>query len=304
MRTCVRMMGLGPYRPIRDLERALERSQLDKAVALAKDVARELRATDTARARHALPARCGRPARRGLRRMGVALAGAVEHRGIRGDDRAGGGDCGGAGGPADGTADVVGNATRPNAQVTPRPKVILLHALAVRAARSPGPAPSWQSIEATDTGSDRLRDTGREMSQESTTPDPVEITRQGWEAASRGEFGSFRDHLATHAVVDTAGYGMGTFEGREPALGFMTDWIGSFDDLTMEAEEIVDLGNGVVLTVYHQNGRPLGGTNYVRVRSAMVAVWVDGMIVRNTIYTEAEIDEARAAAKCLAAERG
>jgi len=142
------------------------------------------------------------------------------------------------------------------------------------------------------------------MSQESTTPDPVEITRQGWEAASRGEFGSFGDHLATHAVVDTAGYGMGTFEGREPALGFMTDWIGSFDDLTMEAEEIVDLGNGVVLTVYHQNGRPLGGTNYVRVRSAMVAVWVDGMIVRNTIYTEAEIDEARAAAKCLAAERG
>jgi len=35
------MMSLAPYRPIRDLEGALERGQLDKAVALAKDVARE-----------------------------------------------------------------------------------------------------------------------------------------------------------------------------------------------------------------------------------------------------------------------
>ena len=42
MRTCVRMMmGLGPYRPIKDLERALERGELDMAIAAAKDCARE-----------------------------------------------------------------------------------------------------------------------------------------------------------------------------------------------------------------------------------------------------------------------
>jgi ketosteroid isomerase-like protein len=141
------------------------------------------------------------------------------------------------------------------------------------------------------------------MSEESTTPDPVEITRQVWEAASRGQFGSFGDNLSPNAVLDTAGYGMGTFEGREAIRGFLTDWISSFDDLTIEADEIVDLGNGVVLCAYHQEGRPLGGTySYVRVRSAIVAVWVDGMIVRNTIYPD--IDEARAAAKRLAGERG
>ena len=33
------MMGLGPYRPLRDLEHALERGQLKMAVAAAKDVA-------------------------------------------------------------------------------------------------------------------------------------------------------------------------------------------------------------------------------------------------------------------------
>jgi hypothetical protein len=35
------MMGLGPYRPLRDLEHALERGQLKMAVAAAKDVSRQ-----------------------------------------------------------------------------------------------------------------------------------------------------------------------------------------------------------------------------------------------------------------------
>ena len=34
-------MGLGPYRPVRDLERALERGQLKMAVAAAKDVSHQ-----------------------------------------------------------------------------------------------------------------------------------------------------------------------------------------------------------------------------------------------------------------------
>jgi hypothetical protein len=35
------MMGLGPYRPLKDVERALERGDLGMAVAAAKDCARE-----------------------------------------------------------------------------------------------------------------------------------------------------------------------------------------------------------------------------------------------------------------------
>jgi hypothetical protein len=37
------MMGLGPYRPIRELEGAIERGELDIAIGIAKDVARERR---------------------------------------------------------------------------------------------------------------------------------------------------------------------------------------------------------------------------------------------------------------------
>ena len=77
-----------------------------------------------------------------------------------------------------------------------------------------------------------------------------------------------------------------------------------FEDLTIEADEILDLGNGVVLTLYHQEGRPIGASSYVRVRSAMVMLWADAVIVRNTVYPESDIDEARAAAERLAEERG
>jgi ketosteroid isomerase-like protein len=140
---------------------------------------------------------------------------------------------------------------------------------------------------------------------EPVTLDPVEQTRQQWEATSRGEFDpqGLADNYVSDAVLDTAGYGMGTFEGRDAIRGFLADWAGSFDDLTAEAEEILSFGNGVVLTVYRQKGRPLGASDYVRVRSAMVTEFVDGKIARNTIYTEAEIDQARGAAERLAKDR-
>ena len=138
------------------------------------------------------------------------------------------------------------------------------------------------------------------MPEQSTTPDLVELTRLAVAAATRGEFEAYG---SPDIVLDTAGYGMGTFHGREAVIGFLKDWTSSFEDLIIEPDEILDLGHGVAITLYHQEGRPIGGSSYVRVRSAMVTLWVDGVTVRNTIYTEAEIDEARAAAERLAQER-
>jgi hypothetical protein len=37
------MMGVGPYRPARELERAIDRRELDIAIGIAKDIARERR---------------------------------------------------------------------------------------------------------------------------------------------------------------------------------------------------------------------------------------------------------------------
>jgi len=139
------------------------------------------------------------------------------------------------------------------------------------------------------------------VSEESTTPDVVQLTRLAMASIRRGEFGAYG---SPDIVLDTAGYGMGAFKRREAVIGFFKDWTSSFDDLKFEADEILDLGHGVALTLYHQEGRPIGASNYVRVRSAMVMLWVDGLIVRNTVYPENDIDEARAAAERLALERG
>jgi ketosteroid isomerase-like protein len=140
----------------------------------------------------------------------------------------------------------------------------------------------------------------QERSQDSTAGDLVERERQGWEAFNRGELGvNFRPDV----VLQLAGYGMGTFNGMEAANGFAKDWRAAFEDLTVEIEEVLDLGNGVLLSLYHQEGRPIGSDNYLRVRSASVSVWEDGGVARMTIYPEADIDAARVAAARLAQDR-
>jgi len=140
------------------------------------------------------------------------------------------------------------------------------------------------------------------MSEESRTPDLVELVRKQLKAMNRGDIDAFVEVYAPDSVLDTAGYGMGTYVGPEAIRGFLREWAGSFNDLKVEADEIVDLGRGVVLTIYHQEGRPVGGNNYVRVSSAFVGEFVGGMAMRGTVY--ADIDEARAAAERLAETRG
>ena len=67
-----------------------------------------------------------------------------------------------------------------------------------------------------------------------------------------------------------------------------------FEELRYELEEALDLGNGVTFLVNRQLARPVGSTAYVRIREAHVIEWVEGMIVRLTVYND--IDEGRAAA--------
>ena len=69
----------------------------------------------------------------------------------------------------------------------------------------------------------------------------------------------------------------------------------------MEAEEILDLGNGVTFAVLIFNARPVGSGGVVRFRYAAVTEWVGSAVVRETNYTD--IDEGRAAAERLAESR-
>ena len=81
--------------------------------------------------------------------------------------------------------------------------------------------------------------------------------------------------------------------------------IGAFDELEVEAEEILNLGSGVTFVVIRLSGRPVGSSghgSHVQMRYASVDVWVQGRIVRQMSYLD--IDEGHTAAERLAEERG
>jgi len=142
------------------------------------------------------------------------------------------------------------------------------------------------------------------MPEKSTTPDLVELVRSAFAAASRGDVDALMAFYAPDAVTDGTRTIGGTWRGRAAIRGLAEDWRGAYQEVAWVAEEPVHLGNGVVFTVVSQKGRPVGVGGYVQQREGWVSVWVDGLIASLTYYPEADVDEARADAERLAAERG
>ena len=139
------------------------------------------------------------------------------------------------------------------------------------------------------------------MSEESTAPDLVALFRQGVEAATRRDLDKLLSFYAPDAVWDLSAVGVGTFEGRSAIRGFAEDWLGSYEVLEIELQEVLYLGNGVVFAVNRLEGRPVGSMGDMQLGQAWVQGWVDAMVVRQISYLD--IDEARAAAERLAEGR-
>jgi ketosteroid isomerase-like protein len=136
------------------------------------------------------------------------------------------------------------------------------------------------------------------MSEESTTPDLVELVRKQVEALDRGDFNGVMSSVAEDGVLDGRA---DLIEGRAAIRGFLEEWFRAYEELDFELEEVSDLGGGVVFAVVIQDGRLVGGDGRLRQREGWVYLWVGGSIAR---LTTSEVDEARAAAERLAEERG
>jgi ketosteroid isomerase-like protein len=132
-------------------------------------------------------------------------------------------------------------------------------------------------------------------------PDVVEITRKGLEAVNRRDFDALLAYAAPGVVYDTTPSGFGVYEGEAAIREFIEGYWEVFEDLRVELEEFLDLGNGVTFSINRQHARPVGSTASVQAREAHVTEWADGMVVRVTVYID--VDEARDAAKRLAASR-
>jgi ketosteroid isomerase-like protein len=148
------------------------------------------------------------------------------------------------------------------------------------------------------------------MAEESTTPDAppnvIEIIREWIESTSFDEWAQWCEQLlATDAVTvfdDSWATGLGPFEGLAAWLTWVKDYWAVWDEHHHYADEILDLGSGVVFFVVREDGRMMGSDTYVENRSAWVSQWVAGLVVRATVYTD--VEKARAAAERLAEQRG
>jgi ketosteroid isomerase-like protein len=140
------------------------------------------------------------------------------------------------------------------------------------------------------------------MPEESTTHDTAELVRRGFEALNWRDFDGFVSAWATDAVWDLSAWGVGTFESPTAIREFSEDWLGNYEEYLAEAEQILDLGHGVVFVAYLEVARPAGSQGRLERRQACVALLRQHLIERMTMY--ADIHEARAAAERLAEERG
>ena len=172
----------------------------------------------------------------------------------------------------------------------------------VRAARAASAEGSWWRFSAgVRLGrTSSVRDTGREMTEDPTTPDLGELVRKQTEAANRRDLDAWANAFAEDATFDGRTLG-DHYEGRSAIRSFVEAWWDIYEELVSELEEVCDLGNGVVFAVVVQNGRPAGSAGHVRQHEGWVIVWVGGLIASIAVY---EVEEGRAAAERLVEERG
>jgi ketosteroid isomerase-like protein len=139
--------------------------------------------------------------------------------------------------------------------------------------------------------------------EESTTPDPVELTRTFYETMDREwDFDALAGFFAPDAVWDLSESHLGIYEGVAAIRDFLVGYWATWEDHHHAIEEILDFGHGVLSVAIWEDGCPRGSDGRVQARHLQVFEWVQGEILRISGY--ADIDEARAAAERLAKERG
>ena len=136
------------------------------------------------------------------------------------------------------------------------------------------------------------------MAEEYPSPDLVEPTRRVFDAVDCGDFDDALESIAPDAVWTSEVLEM-TFEGLPAIRGFLEQWSSAYEAFEVQAEDIVDLGNGVVLCVFMNRSSQQDGVSEPLLRFALVIVWATGAIRRVT--GDEDIDRARAAAEQLAA---
>src|SRR5664279_3164279 len=74
------------------------------------------------------------------------------------------------------------------------------------------------------------------------------------------------------------------YTGSAAIRAFFADWIGAFDEFSVEIEELIDLGNDVIVAIATQSARSSRMQGYMRLHQASVFVWRDGLAAHVVHY--------------------
>jgi len=113
------------------------------------------------------------------------------------------------------------------------------------------------------------------MSEESTTPDLVALTRRLFDAADRGDFGLMMSFFDSEAVYDLSSAGLGVYEGAVAIRRFFEEWRGSYVEYDTKPKEVLEQREGITFAVVIQKGRPAGSDGQVRIEYAVVLTWAE-----------------------------
>jgi ketosteroid isomerase-like protein len=140
------------------------------------------------------------------------------------------------------------------------------------------------------------------MSEESATSDPVQRLRDAFAAATTEDLDGVTANLAPNAVWEMDEVGLGPFEGVDAIRAFLLEWWSLWEEHHHHVEEVHVLSERVGYAIIREDGRIKGSDVVVEARVAHVIESVDGLVARDTTYTD--VHHARAVAEHLAEERG
>ena len=111
----------------------------------------------------------------------------------------------------------------------------------------------------------------------------VEIVREAFEHFSRGDFSGIAELSDDFEVVTAREMpDAGTYRGRE-AREWLSEWVDSFDSLTLTPVEILDAGEDVMVG-FAQRGTPRGGSTPVELRTWAIWTFREGLPTRYQLF--------------------
>ncbi len=137
------------------------------------------------------------------------------------------------------------------------------------------------------------------MPEEPPPADLVALTQSVFDAMDRRDFDEALTPFAPDAIWESEVLET-SFEGVAAIREFVANWSAAYDAFEVQAEDIHDFGQGVVLCAFIN--RPTARVREPSLGFALVVVWTDGLI-RRVIGSE-DTAGARVAAERLADERG